>query len=100
MTAQQMLTMTESDANYAKAAELVIAALAGTDRDNPKTAEQILAITGELPLVNSGGQAKPADLVDVKARTNRISVVGPSNDWAGYFAGGYYLVRVRHNGRS
>lgn len=81
--------MTHTDIAYATAGRLVVDALAGTDKDHPMTAEQILAITGELPIVRSNGELRPADLIDVASRTNRIFT---SRD-------GYYLGRVRDNGR-
>lgn len=89
MIAQQNLTSAQSDANMRDAAALVVAALAGTDRDNTMTAEQIAAATGELPLVLDYGQVAPAHIDTVEARTNAISRRGT----------GYYLVRVRDNGR-
>ncbi|QKY78449.1 hypothetical protein SEA_ZITCH_2 [Gordonia Phage Zitch] len=90
MTTTQNLTMTESDNNYYTAGEMIVAALEDTDRDHPATADEVLEITGELPPVRSAGQILPAHIDDVQARTAAI----------GRNAGGYYLRRVRSNGRS
>lgn len=76
---------------YAEAKAIVVAALAGTDRDNPMTADDLHSITGDLPLTMSAGRMQPWSVDDLAARGAEI---------AGSSYRGFYLRRVRHNGRS
>lgn len=77
-------TAIDTNAAYYAAKAAVLGALAGTDRDHRMTAEQVLAITGELPL-------EPMTVDDVAARGAEV---------AGDSYAGFYARRVRHNGRS
>lgn len=84
-------TAIDTNAAYYAAKAAVLGALAGTDRDHRMTAEQVLAITGELPLTMRAGKVEPMTVDDVAARGAEV---------AGDSYAGFYARRVRHNGRS
>ncbi|UVT31803.1 hypothetical protein SEA_KEWPIEDOLL_3 [Gordonia phage Kewpiedoll] len=81
----------DTTAAYYEAKAIVTAALAGTDRDNRMSAEQVHAITGDLPLTMHAGVIEPMDMIDLTSRNAEV---------AGDDTRGYYLRRVRNNGRS